>query len=330
MTATPRARSACAWSCISAISGEMTRVVPGEERGGKLVGRGSCRRRSARRAAGGRPRAASRSPRAGPGRNSLVAEPRETRVQVQVHRQVRRPPPAGRVRLRGHPSRFDRSPARRSPSADLRVDRVGSSAGTTGGAIRRSKRNTEIIRQWRILRSHRVGSRRHGQQAGAMSEGVATATIRRDLVGAPGSRLPALRTTPADAGPHYWRLSGRPLGKLNDTAFTLAELCAFYANRTRLRRAARSPIDADLESAHGEGRARAQPAHEDVPRPTRARSSDVQAGAGAEARSRRARAHEASSRRWRGPPSITAAVEMDYHSFRSRQGQDVHRSSRTA
>jgi predicted DNA-binding transcriptional regulator YafY len=103
-----------------------------------------------------------------------------------------------------------------------------------------------MIRQWTILRtiesSADVTVKRLVQELG-----VKERTIRRDLAALQEAGFPLYPHEP-DAGPFHWRLL-KPLGKLNDSAFTVAELCAFYANRKRMAAAGASPIDADLESA---------------------------------------------------------------------------------
>ena len=70
VAATPRAWSASTWSFISATSGEITTVVPGSSTAGQLVGEALAARPWAPPAGAGRPRAASRSPRAGRGGRS--------------------------------------------------------------------------------------------------------------------------------------------------------------------------------------------------------------------------------------------------------------------
>ena len=79
---------------------------------------------------------------------------------------------------------------------------------------------------------------------------MCTRTIRRDLNALQAAGFP-LYTEPQAGSEQYWRLSGKPFRRLTETAFTLSELCAFWANRTRLAATAGSPIDADLESALG-------------------------------------------------------------------------------
>lgn len=109
------------------------------------------------------------------------------------------------------------------------------------------KRHTEIVRQWNILRA--IGSAADVTiNALAAEHNVSTRTIRRDLDALQSAGFP-LYDEPSPGGPNRWRLSGQPLQKLTGTSFTFPELCAFYANRTRLGAAGGSPIDADLNSA---------------------------------------------------------------------------------
>lgn len=109
------------------------------------------------------------------------------------------------------------------------------------------QRNREIIRQWSILRAIESSSDRTINALAADFE-VCTRTIRRDLHALESAGFP-LYPEVGDSGEQYWRLSARPFRKLTDTAFTLSELCAFWANRTRLTATGGSPIDADLQSA---------------------------------------------------------------------------------
>ncbi len=109
------------------------------------------------------------------------------------------------------------------------------------------KRHTEIVRQWNILRA--IGSAADVTiNSLAAEHRVSTRTIRRDLDALQSAGFP-LYDHPCPGGPHHWRLAGQPFRKLTETAFTFPELCAFYANRTRLAANGASPIDADLQSA---------------------------------------------------------------------------------
>jgi predicted DNA-binding transcriptional regulator YafY len=109
------------------------------------------------------------------------------------------------------------------------------------------KRNTEIIRQWSILRAVASAADVTINKL-ADEHRVATRTIRRDLDALQAAGFP-LYSEARTTGQHYWRISSKPFQKFTDTSFTVAELCAFYANRTRLAATGASPIDPDLQSA---------------------------------------------------------------------------------
>jgi predicted DNA-binding transcriptional regulator YafY len=132
--------------------------------------------------------------------------------------------------LRGGQAALRRPRVRRAPSREV----------VTG------QRNKEFIRQWRVLRAIESAADMTVQKLAAANK-VGVRTIRRDLVALQDAGFP-LYTEQPPAGPHYWRLS-RPLGKLNDTTFSLAELCAFYANRRSLAAGGGTLIDDDLDSA---------------------------------------------------------------------------------
>jgi predicted DNA-binding transcriptional regulator YafY len=124
-------------------------------------------------------------------------------------------------------------------------------ARTRCGAAREvattEKRHTEIIRQWNILRAIDSAANVTVNSL-ADRHGVSTRTIRRDLDALQAAGFP-LYDVPSEEGPRYWRLSSSPLSRLGGTSFTVAELCAFYANRARLEASGGTPIDADLRSA---------------------------------------------------------------------------------
>lgn len=170
-----------------------------------------------------------------------------------------------------------------------------------------------MVRQWTILRliesSADVTVKRLVQETG-----VKERTIRRDLAALQEAGFP-LYPHETESGPYHWRLL-KPLGKLNDATFTLAELCAFYANRRRLSAAGASPIDADLESAMRKvGRAlnpRMKKYLDDLdrvlgfkPEPEPRGKSDSAHAGFVETLAQAAVEHR--------------RVEMDYHSFRSRK-----------
>jgi predicted DNA-binding transcriptional regulator YafY len=132
---------------------------------------------------------------------------------------------------------------RRGPSSS--EDRVRSPFRRTG-RHHTIERNAEIIRQWKILID--IATSADCTIASlARKYGVVERTLRRDLASleAAGFTLYPQRVD----GHNCWRLSGKPLKAITETAFTLPELCAFYVNRTQLAAAGGSPIDGDFRSA---------------------------------------------------------------------------------
>jgi predicted DNA-binding transcriptional regulator YafY len=205
-----------------------------------------------------------------------------------------------------------RSRAERSWSDDCRSCRLSRNASVEQEGPT-SQRNKEFIRQWRILRAIATSADTTINKLAA-EHGVGLRTIRRDLVALQEAGFPLYTQAPA-AGPHFWRLSG-PLGKLGDTTFSLAELCAFYANRTRLSEGGASVIDEDLKSAMDKVGRALNPRMKkyldqlnDVlsckPEPTPRRHDPKAEAAVVETLARAAVEHR--------------VVEMDYHSFRSRK-----------
>ncbi len=103
------------------------------------------------------------------------------------------------------------------------------------------------MRQWSILRD--IESAADLTIASLASRyGVCQRTIRRDLDALQAAGFP-LYPERSESGANCWRLSGKPFRKLSETSFTLSELCALYATRSRLGASGASPIDADLKSA---------------------------------------------------------------------------------
>ncbi len=108
------------------------------------------------------------------------------------------------------------------------------------------ERNAEIIRQWKILLD--IATAADCTIASlALKHEVCERTIRRDLAALESAGF-TLYPESVD-GRNCWRITGRPLKAITETAFTLAELCAFYMNRTQLAAVGGSPIDTDLQSA---------------------------------------------------------------------------------
>ena len=90
-------------------------------------------------------------------------------------------------------------------------------------------RNAEVIRQWTILRELEA-SRGVTIRRLAETTGVTTRTIRRDLAALQEAGFPLYDV--ADDATKRWKLDTRPFRRLDDTAFTLAELSALYFSRT--------------------------------------------------------------------------------------------------
>ena len=107
-------------------------------------------------------------------------------------------------------------------------------------------RNTEVIRQWNILREIEAS---HGATIRQLSTltGVTTRTIRRDLDALQDAGFP-IYDEEGD-GRKIWKLDTRPFKRLDDTAFTLAELSALYFSRTLVECLAGTPFESDLHTA---------------------------------------------------------------------------------
>ena len=107
-------------------------------------------------------------------------------------------------------------------------------------------RNAEVIRQWTILRELEA-SRGVTIRRLAETTGVTTRTIRRDLDALQEAGFPIYDV--ADEVAKRWRLDTRPFKRLDDTAFTLAELSALYFSRTLVECFALPPFGQDLRNA---------------------------------------------------------------------------------
>ena len=107
-------------------------------------------------------------------------------------------------------------------------------------------RNAEVIRQWTILRDLEA-SRRLTIDDMAERTGVTTRTIRRDLEALQSAGFPLFDEI--YEGKRYWTLEQRAFKRLDDTAFTLAELSALYFSRTLVECLAATPFHKDVRSA---------------------------------------------------------------------------------
>jgi predicted DNA-binding transcriptional regulator YafY len=107
-------------------------------------------------------------------------------------------------------------------------------------------RNAEVIRQWSILRELE-GSRGVTIDELAERTGVTTRTIRRDLEALQTAGFPLFDDV--FEGKRYWKLEQKAFKRLDDTAFTLAELSALYFSRTLVECLASTPFQQDVSTA---------------------------------------------------------------------------------
>ena len=107
-------------------------------------------------------------------------------------------------------------------------------------------RNAEVIRQWTILKELEA-SRRVTIDDLASHTGVTTRTIRRDLDALQEAGFPLFDET--HDGKKYWTLEQKAFRRLDDTAFTLAELSALYFSRTLVESLSGTPFERDVRSA---------------------------------------------------------------------------------
>src|SRR5918993_4151737 len=107
-------------------------------------------------------------------------------------------------------------------------------------------RNAEVIRQWSILRDLEA-SRRMTIDEMAERTGVTTRTIRRDLEALQSAGFPLFDET--HDGKKYWTLEQKAFRRLDETAFTLAELSALYFSRTLVECLSGTPFQRDVTSA---------------------------------------------------------------------------------
>ena len=107
-------------------------------------------------------------------------------------------------------------------------------------------RNAEVIRQWSILKTLEA-SRRATIDDLARQTGVTTRTIRRDLEALQVAGFPLFDEV--HDGKKYWTLEQKAFRRLDDTAFTLAELSALYFSRTLVECLSGTPFQRDVSSA---------------------------------------------------------------------------------
>ena len=107
-------------------------------------------------------------------------------------------------------------------------------------------RNAEVIRQWSILKELEA-SRRATIDDLASRTGVTTRTIRRDLEALQTAGFPLFDET--HDGKKYWTMEQKAFRRLDDTAFTLAELSALYFSRTLVECLSGTPFQRDVSTA---------------------------------------------------------------------------------
>ncbi|MBA2301127.1 MAG: WYL domain-containing transcriptional regulator [Acidobacteria bacterium] len=108
-------------------------------------------------------------------------------------------------------------------------------------------RNSEVVRQWEILRA--VDGARNGIVIGKLAAqlNVCARTIRRDLYALCRAGFPLYDEKMN--GTSMWKLNARPFNRLEDMGLGLMELCALYFSRTMLATLAGAPLVDDAERA---------------------------------------------------------------------------------
>jgi predicted DNA-binding transcriptional regulator YafY len=108
-------------------------------------------------------------------------------------------------------------------------------------------RNSELIRQWEILRD--IDGARCGLTIPrlATARGVHPRTIRRDLdaLGQAGFPLYCEKVN----GTALWKLRARPFRALEETGLSVTELCAVYFSRSLMNACTGGPFHDDLDRA---------------------------------------------------------------------------------
>ena len=108
-------------------------------------------------------------------------------------------------------------------------------------------RNTELVRQWEILRA--IDGARNGIGIGklAAERGVCSRTIRRDLEALCRAGFPLYDDKVN--GTSMWKLRAKPFGRLEETGLSLTEMCAIYFGRTMLHALTGTPLLDETERA---------------------------------------------------------------------------------
>ncbi|MEO5896879.1 MAG: transcriptional regulator, partial [Vicinamibacterales bacterium] len=108
-------------------------------------------------------------------------------------------------------------------------------------------RNSEVVRQWEILRA--VDGARNGIVIGKLASqlNVCTRTIRRDLSALGRAGFPIYDDKVN--GTSMWKLNARPFHRLEQLGLGLMEICALYLSRTMLTTLGAGPLVDDAERA---------------------------------------------------------------------------------
>ncbi|HTI37753.1 MAG TPA: transcriptional regulator [Vicinamibacterales bacterium] len=108
-------------------------------------------------------------------------------------------------------------------------------------------RNSELIRQWQILRA--IDASRNGLSIAKLAEEreVHQRTIRRDLEALQKAGFPLYDTKVN--GSSMWKMQPNALRGLADTTWSVTELCALYFSRTMMDALAGAPFEAELSMA---------------------------------------------------------------------------------
>ena len=108
-------------------------------------------------------------------------------------------------------------------------------------------RNTELVRQWEILRD--IDGAHNGITVPKLAalRHVHQRTIRRDIEALSRAGFPLYddRTN----GTPMWKLRGKPFRGLEETGLGIVELCALYFSRTLLTTLAGTPFQNDVDRA---------------------------------------------------------------------------------
>ena len=110
-------------------------------------------------------------------------------------------------------------------------------------------RNSEMTRQWQVLRD--IDAARTGITIGklAAARGVCQRTIRRDIDALSQAGFPLFDDKVN--GTTMWKLRGKPFRGLEEMGLSVVELCALYFSRAMLASLAGAPFHDDAERAFG-------------------------------------------------------------------------------